>query len=363
MRDRFISNRRRFLGQSALAIAGARLGAIGGALEQLGCAASSVPVTTSLSSLAKANEWINSPPLTPQSLKGKVVLIDFCTYTCINWLRTLPYIRAWAEKYKGDGLVMIGVQTPEFEFEANLDNVRQATKAMNVPYPIAVDNDYAIWNAFDNHYWPALYFIDHAGRIRHHQFGEGDYDSSENTLRRLLADNGARNLGDKVGDVDGRGVEAAADWGNLKSPESYLGYARAEYFASPQEPVNDARRAYDFPSKLNLNQWALLGDWTIRKQGAVLNSPTGRIRLRFHSRDVHLVMGPSMRGNEIAFRVTVDGQAPFAAHGVDVDERGNGVANEQRIYQLIRQRGPIDDKIFEIEFLAPGVEAAVFTFG
>ena len=363
MRDGVNLNRRRFLGRAAITIAGARLGAIGGALEQIACAASYVPMTTELASLANANGWINSQPLTAESLKGKVVLVDFCTYTCINWLRTLPYIRAWAERYKYNGLVTIGVQTPEFEFEANIDNVRRATKAMNVAYPVAVDNDFAIWNAFDNHYWPALYFVDGTGRIRHHQFGEGDYDNSENILRRLLADNGARDLAEKVGDVDGRGVEAAADWGNLKSPESYLGYGRAAYFASPDEPVNDARHAYGLPSKLNLNQWALSGDWTIRKQGALLNSASGRIRLRFHARDLHLVMGPSVRSKSVPFRVTIDGQGPGVAHGIDVDDRGNGTAAEQRIYQLIRQPHSITDRIFEIEFLEPGIDAAVFTFG
>jgi len=316
-----------------------------------------------LPSLGGATEWLNSPPLTAADLRGKVVLIDFWTYSCINWIRSLPYVRAWAEKYKNHGLVVIGVHTPEFAFEKNVDNVRRAAKDMRVDYPIAIDNDYAIWRAFKNEYWPALYFVDAQGRIRHHHFGEGEYERSEMIIQQLLSEAGTARVGHELVSVDARGAEAAADWGSLKSPENYVGYERTENFASPGGAVLDKGRVYAAPAQLKLNDWALSGDWTVEKQAIVLNKVNGRIAYRFHARDLHLVMGPAARGASVRFRVLIDGQAPRADHGIDVDEQGNGTVTEHRLYQLIRQRKPITDRQFEIEFLDSGVEAFAFTFG
>jgi thiol-disulfide isomerase/thioredoxin len=318
---------------------------------------------TELASLERANEWLNSPPLTPSALRGKVVLIDFWTYTCINWRRTLPYVRAWAEKYKDQGLVVIGVHAPEFAFEKNIDNVRWAVKDMRIDYPIAVDNDYAIWRAFKNQYWPALYFVDAQGRVRHQYFGEGSYEQSEMVIQRLLNEARGGGIGDGLVSVDARGAEAAADWGSLKSPENYLGYERTENFASPGGAVLDKPRLYELPARLRLNEWALSGDWTVKTDTSALNKANGRIAYRFHARDLHLVMGPAAAGTSVRFRLLIDGQPPGAAHGVDVDEQGNGMVTEQRMYQLIRQAKPLADRQFEIEFLDPGVEAFAFTFG
>jgi hypothetical protein len=290
------------------------------------------------------------------------VVVDFCTYTCINWLRTLPYRRAWAEKYR-PGLVLIGVHTPEFVFEQNVDNVRRAIRQMRIEYPVVIDNDYAIWHAFGNQYWPALYFIDGPGRVRQHHFGDGAYDSSEMTIQRLLAEVGGAGPRAGLVSVGGSGVEAAPDWGNLKSPENYLGYDRTAHFVSPGGAQRDRRRVYAAPAQLRLNQWALVGEWTMGRQATVLGSPNGRIACRFHARDLHLVMGPPRPGSSVRFRVTVDGQRPGSAHGADVDEGGNGVAAEQRLYQLIRQPKPIVERRFEIEFLDAGVETFAFTFG
>jgi thiol-disulfide isomerase/thioredoxin len=326
-------------------------------------AAAELPIEGALPSLASASEWLNSQPLSAAGLRGNVVLISFWTYTCINWLRSLPYVRAWAEKYKHHGLVVIGVHTPEFEFEQNIDNVRRAAKDMRVDYPIAIDNDYALWRAFDNHYWPALYFVDAQGHIRHHQFGEGDYEQSEMILHQLLTEAGIGDIGQELVSVDAGGVEAAADWDSLRSPENYLGYERTENFASPGGAVLGARRVYAAPARLRLNQWALSGDWTVERQATVLNEANGRIAYRFHARDLHLVMGPAARGTSVRFRVLIDGQPPGAAHGLDVDDQGNGTLSEQRLYQLIRQAQPIADRLFEIEFLDAGVETFAFTFG
>lgn len=316
-----------------------------------------------------------------RDLRGKVVVISFWTYTCINWLRTLPYVRAWADKYKAYGLVVIGVHTPEFMFEHNLDNVRRAAADLRVPYPIAIDNDYAVWRAFDNHYWPALYFVDAQGQIRHHQFGEGAYDQSELVIQRLLAEaplpggNAAHvaragqpgaGSGEIVHDlvsVDARGVEAAADWDNLWSPETYLGYARAENFASPGDLRVDRRHVYAVPARLQLNQWALAGDWTVEPDATLLNTANGRIADRFHARDLNLVMEPAARGASVRFRVRIDGRPPGGAHGSDVDEHGSGTVSEPRLYHVIRQPQPIADRLFEIEFLDPGVTVYAFTFG
>ena len=316
-----------------------------------------------LTAIGRAREWLNSPRLTPEALAGKVVLVQFCTYTCINWLRTLPYIRAWERKY-GKQLVMIGVHTPEFAFEHHVDNARRALQQMRVTYPIVFDNDYAIWRAFDNNSWPALYFVDARGRVRHHHLGEGEYEQSEKVIQRLLAEAGVAGVrdGESV-PVEAAGVEAQADWATLRSPENYVGYQRTEHFASPGGIDRDRRRLYAAPARLALNQWALAGEWTMGKQATVGNTPNGRIVYRFHARDLHLVMGPPRQGVPVRFRVAIDGQPPGSAHGGDVDEGGNGTVVEQRLYQLIRQPKPIADRQFEIEFLDAGVETFAFTFG
>ncbi len=316
-----------------------------------------LPIEGELASLDGATGWLNSQPLSTADLKGKVVLVDFWTYTCINWLRTLSYIRAWAEKYEEHGLVVIGVHTPEFPFEHDVDNVREAAKEMAVEYPVALDSDYGIWRAFDNHYWPAAYVADAEGRIRHHRFGEGGYDELERIIQRLLGVDG-----DLVS-VSPDGFEAQADWANLGSPETYLGYEQAQNFASPAGASPGEGHSYVAPDRLKLNHWALAGDWTLEKRASVLNQADGRISFRFHARDVHLVMGPPERGTSVPFRVLLDGHTPGSAHGVDIDEDGHGAVAQQRLHQLIRQEGQIDDRTFEITFLAPGVEAYVFTFG
>jgi thiol-disulfide isomerase/thioredoxin len=349
------------------------IGAIGAATEtlaekkammqQMTPARVQLPIEGELPSLGGATEWLNSPPLTGAGLRGKVVLIDVWTYTCINWLRTLPYVRAWAEKYKNQGLVVIGVHSPEFAFEKDVDNVRRAAKDMRVDYPIAIDSDFAIWRALKNQYWPALYFVDAQGHIRHHHFGEGEYAESEMIIQQLLSEAGIGGIDHKLASVDARGAEAAADWGSLKSSENYVGYERTANFASPGGAVLDKRRVYAAPERLRLNHWALSGDWTVEKQLTVLNKPNGRIAYRFHARDLHLVMGPAARGASVRFRVLIDGQPPGAAHGIDVDEQGNGTVTDQRLYQLIRQPNSIADRQFEIEFLDSGLEAFAFTFG
>jgi thiol-disulfide isomerase/thioredoxin len=347
-------DRRDFLGRAAMTIAAAHLGRFGTVEANDG--------PPQLAALDGAADWVNSPPLKAAGLRGKVVLVDFCTYTCINWLRTLPYVRAWAEKYH-NGLVVIGVHTPEFAFERNLDNVRRAVRQLAIDYPIVIDNDYAIWRAFENHYWPALYFLDAGGRIRHRHFGEGEYEGSEKAIQRLLADAGAAGIGDGVVSVEGTGVQAAADWNNLRSPENYLGYERTENFASPGGVGSNDRRLFTAPARLALNQWALAGEWTMASRVSMLNGASGRIAYRFHARDVHLVMGPPQGGMPVRFRVSIDGQPPGRAHGVDVNEGGSGTVAEQRLYQLIRQPAPIVDRRFEIEFMDPGVETFAFTFG
>jgi thiol-disulfide isomerase/thioredoxin len=322
-----------------------------------------LPIEGELPSLGGATGWLNSQPLTAAGLRGKVVLIDFWTFSCINWIRTAPYVRAWAEKYRDQGLVVIGVHTPEFEFEKNLDSVRRAAKAMGILHPIAVDSNYGIWRAFDNHYWPALYFIDAGGHIRHHQFGEGGYEQSERVIQQLLAEAGSPRVATDTIRVDARGVEADADWRSLKSPENYLGYERTENFASPGGVAPGARRSYRTPEQLRLNQWAVSGSWTIGKQATVSNDANGRIAYRFHARDLHLVMGPAAGTSSVRFRVLIDGQPPGPAKGGDIDAQGNGTVSEHRLYQLIRQPGAIGSRHFEIEFLEPGVEAFAFTFG
>jgi thiol-disulfide isomerase/thioredoxin len=309
-----------------------------------------------------ATGWLNSPPLTAADLRGKVVLVDFWTYTCINWLRTLAYVRAWAEKYRDRGLVVVGVHTPEFPFERDLDNVREAAKDMRVGYPIALDSEYAVWRAFSNRYWPAVYIADAQGRIRHHQFGEGHYEECERVIQQLLRDAGAESVGDDLVSVAADGFEAQADWTSLGSPETYLGYEQAQNFASPAGDELDEPRTYAAPGSLKLNHWAVSGEWTIERGAIVLNRADGRIAFRFHARDVHLVMRPQA-GTSVPFRVLIDGEPPGDAHGLDVDEQGHGTLVQPRLYQLIRERGSVTDRTLEITFLAPGVEAYVFTFG
>jgi thiol-disulfide isomerase/thioredoxin len=314
-------------------------------------------------SLEGATTWLNSAPLTPEGLRGKVVLVDFWTYTCINWLRTLPYVRAWAKKYQDHGLVVLGVHTPEFPFEHDLENVRRAVKEMQVDYPVAVDSEYAVWSAFNNHYWPALYLVDAQGRIRHHQFGEGDYEEAERVIQQLLAKAGDESGGEDLVTLDAHGPEVAADWDDLGSGENYVGYTRTDGFASPDGAVVDERHVYTIPARLGRNEWALAGEWTMERGFAALNAANGRIAYRFHARDLHLVMGPAKQRASVRFRVRLDGQAPGEAYGSDVDEQGEGMVSEQRLHQLIRQPGAIGDRTFEIEFLDAGVEAYAFTFG
>jgi thiol-disulfide isomerase/thioredoxin len=325
-------------------------------------AAENLPVEGSLPSLSGAVEWLNSPPLTAESLKGKVVLVDFWTYSCINCLRSIPYVRAWAEKYKDQGLVVIGVHAPEFPFEKNIDNVKNAVAKLKIGYPVAIDNDYAIWRAFSNEYWPADYFIDAEGRIRHHYFGEGDYAESEKVIQQLLAEAGKGNLPAGVVSVSATGAEAAADEPDVKSPETYIGYMRAENFGSPGGAVSDAQHDYSL-ADLKLNDWGLAGNWTVGGEYATLDKKDGAISFRFHARDLHLVLGPGADGAPVHFRVTIDGAAPGESHGADINPDGEGVVTENRLYQLVRQTGPIVDRTFTIQFLDADVQAYAFTFG
>jgi Thioredoxin like C-terminal domain/AhpC/TSA family len=320
------------------------------------------PVEGQLPALHGATCWLNSAPLTADALRGRVVLVSFGTYTCINWIRSLPFVRIWADKYASQGLEVIGVQTPEFDFEKDLDGVRVALTTMDVRYPVALDSDYAVWQAFDNHYWPALYFVDAQGRIRHHRFGEGDYQESERVLQMLLAQAGA-DVDVALTRLDPQGVELPADWEQLGSSENYVGYERTQGFASPGGARPDRRHRYSAPSSLGRNQWALSGDWRMGPVATVLEEPDGAISCAFHARDLHLVMRPSGPHTSVPFRVRLDGKPPGPAHGLDIDENGQGILVQQRLYQLIRQPGPVIDRRFEIEFLGAGVEAFVFTFG
>jgi thiol-disulfide isomerase/thioredoxin len=363
MSEAISHDRRRILGGAAVMLAVGGLGMVGPVVRRVTAAPLQLPDEGQLPSLASATAWLNSPPLTAAGLRGRVVLVDFWTYTCINWLRTLPYVRAWAAKYKNQGLVVMGVHAPEFAFEKDIDRVRRAVKDGSIDYPVAIDNDHAIWRAFNNQYWPALYFVDAKGSIRHHQFGEGEYERSEMIIQQLLAEAGMGGIAHDLVSIDARGAEAAADWASLKSPENYVGYERTAHFASPGGAVLGKRRVYAVPARLRLNQWALSGDWTMEKEALVLNKAKGRIAYRFHARDLHLVMGPSGRGTAVRFRVLVDGRPPGAAHGIDVDDQGNGTATEQRLYQLIRQPKPIAERQFEIEYLDASAEAFAFTFG
>jgi cytochrome c biogenesis protein CcdA/thiol-disulfide isomerase/thioredoxin len=322
-----------------------------------------LPVEGQLPPLSGAVQWLNSPPLTAEGLRGKVVLIDFWTYSCINCLRTLPYVEAWAAKYKDQGLVVIGVHSPEFAFEKDVGNVRQAVHDLKITYPVAIDSNYAIWRAFNNEYWPAEYFVDAEGRIRHHHFGEGDDARSEQVIQQLLTEAGHGSVPGSMVAVAGQGVEAAADFDDIESPETYIGYQRAQNFASPGGAVADASHVYGDAPSLALNQWALTGDWTVQGENAVLDRATGSITYRFHARDLHLVLGPSADGKPVRFRVLIDGKPPLADHGDDTDDQGNGTVTQQRLYQLVRQAGSVTDRDFEIEFFDPGAQAFSFTFG
>ena len=311
---------------------------------------------THMPSFDGATGWLNSEPLGLAELRGRVVLVNFWTLTCINWLRQEPYVRAWSQAYRDDGLVVIGVSTPEFSFEHELDLVRHATKDRRIDYPVAIDNDYGIWSAFDNHYWPALYFVDAEGAIRDQHFGEGRYEESERVLQDLLG------VEREPAPVEGLGVEAEADWSNLRTPETYLGYGRGERLASPDGEAHNDSRAYRLPEGLGLNQWALAGEWTIGRERVVLDQPGGSISFRFHARDAHLVLSPGAR-EPIPFRVLLDGESPGPSHGVDVDEDGNGVLREGRLYQLVREHDAVRERTLEVTFVEPGAEAYAFTFG
>jgi len=314
-------------------------------------------------SLEGASGWINTPPLKLTNLRGKVVLIDFWTYTCINWRRTLPYVRAWSSKYKEQGLVVIGVHTPEFKFEYQLENVQRSIQEMNIGYPVALDNNYAVWNSFKNQYWPALYLVDAKGKLRYQKFGEGDYRESELQIQQLLKEASAKDISDEPVALRPEGFEVAADWESLASPENFLGYDRNEGFASPGGIVPDKAAVYTVPAKLTLNRWALSGEWVVGKENVRSLKTQCKIIYHFHARDLHLIMGPSKKGASIKFRILINGSAPGAAHGLDVDSNGEGTVTVQRVYQLIRQQGAITDQVFQIEFLDPEMEVFDFTFG
>jgi cytochrome c biogenesis protein CcdA/thiol-disulfide isomerase/thioredoxin len=316
-----------------------------------------------LPSLDGAVSWLNSAPLTRDSLKGKVVLIDFWTYSCINCLRAIPYVEAWSEKYKDDGLVVIGVHTPEFAFEKDRSNVSKAVQDLKITYPVAIDSNYAIWKAFNNEYWPAHYFIDAQGQIRYHHFGEGEYDKSEEVIQQLLKEKNANLKASGIVQVTASGAQAAADLGDVQSPETYIGYARQENYVSPEKIKQDAPGLYTAPGHLDVNNWGLAGKWNVGSERAMLLAAPGKIVFRFHARDLHLVLGPAKDGRPIRFRVLLDGSTPLDDHGMDVDSQGNGTVKEYRLYQLIRQKGKVEDRTFQIEFLDPDVQAFAFTFG
>jgi thiol-disulfide isomerase/thioredoxin len=322
-----------------------------------------LPVEGRLASFEGATGWLNSDPLTPEGLRGRVVLVDFWTYTCVNWLRTLPYVRAWDAKYRAAGLTVIGVHTPEFGFERDVDNVVAHTRSLGVEYPVAIDSEYGVWQAFSNHFWPAVYIADAEGRIRHHHFGEGEYAQTEMVIQQLLLDAGAQDLDQDLVDVEPRGLEVAAEWRTLQSPETYVGYGQGSGFASEDVAEFDRPHAYVGRSGLPLNYWDLTGTWTVARHAGILNEPGGRIAFQFHARDVNLVMGPLSPGTTVRFQVFLDGQAAGDSHGTDVDADGRGVVKDQGTYQLIRQPGQIRDRLFEIEFQDAGVEAYCFTFG
>jgi cytochrome c biogenesis protein CcdA/thiol-disulfide isomerase/thioredoxin len=335
----------------------------GNAMKVADNASGTLPIEGNLPPLEGAVQWLNSPPLTAQALKGKVVLVDFWTYSCINCLRTLPYVKAWAEKYRDQGLVVIGVHAPEFAFERNVGNVTKAMKDLGINYPVAIDNDYKIWRAFNNEYWPAHYFADAQGRIRYHHFGEGDYAESERVIQQLLREAGAAKVAGGLINASAEGVQLAPDMSEVQSPETYVGYQRAEHFVPETSLAPDKVSAYNPPSELALNDWSLGGQWNVGSERAISSAPASRIVYRFHARDLHLVLGPGPDGKPVRFKVLIDGKAPGDAHGTDVKADGSGSVTEQRLYQLVRQTGGVADRTFSIEFLDPGVSAYAFTFG
>ena len=341
----------------------AQIPAMGGAMKVADKAPGTLPVEGQLPPLNGAVQWLNSPPLDAQALKGKVVLVDFWTYSCINCLRTLPYVKGWAEKYRDQGLVVIGVHAPEFAFERDVGNVTKAMKELGINYPVAIDNDYKIWRAFNNEYWPAHYFADAQGRIRYHHFGEGDYAESERVIQQLLREAGAKTVADGLINADGKGVQQAPDMNQVLSPETYVGYQRAEHFVAQSGLVPDKVATYNPPANLTLNDWSLGGQWVVGAERATASAPASRIVYRFHARDLHLVLGPGAEGKPVRFKVSIDGQAPGDAHGMDVAADGSGRVTEQRLYQLVRQTDAVRDRTFTIEFLDPGVAAYAFTFG
>ena len=322
-----------------------------------------LPVEGNLPSLEGAVQWLNSPPLDAQALKGKVVLVDFWTYSCINCLRSLPYVKAWAEKYRDQGLVVIGVHAPEFAFERDINNVTKAMKDLGINYPVAIDNEFRIWRAFNNEYWPAHYFADARGRIRYHHFGEGEYAESERVIQQLLREAGAAKVADGLISAKADGVQMAPDNSEVQSPETYVGYQRAEHFVPETVLVPDQVAAYNPPAQLALNDWSLGGQWHVGPERATASAPASRIVYRFHARDLHLVLGPGADGKPVRFKVLIDGKAPGDDHGMDVAPDGSGTVTDQRLYQLVRQNGGVTDRTFSIEFLDPGASAYAFTFG
>jgi thiol-disulfide isomerase/thioredoxin len=359
--DRFTSDHPR--GGATMSVAPTPLGLVRSIAHRLAGDPLPLPIEGQLPSFEGATGWLNSEPLTAEGLRGRVVLVDFWTYTCINWLRTLPYVRAWAAKYKDAGLTVIGVHTPEFGFERNVDNVIAQSRTFGVEYPIAVDSDYGVWEAFANRFWPALYIADTEGRIRYHHFGEGEYAMAEMVVQQLLVEAGAEGVDPDLVSVEPEGFEVAADWRTLRSPETYLSYGRSAGFASPDRARFNEPYTYPQPSRLSLNEWAPSGTWTLAQHAAVLNDAPGAIAFQFQARDVNLVMGPSARGTSVPFRVLLDGTAPGDGHGFDVDDKGNGTLADQRLYQLVRQTGRVQERLVEIEFHDAGAEAYCFTFG
>lgn len=346
------------------AMTGAMTGSMtGGAMMSNSSHARGSPIEGEMPSLTGAVSWLNSAPLTSSGLRGKVVMIDFWTYSCINCLRALPYVKQWYAQYKDRGFVVIGIHAPEFAFEKNEGNVKRAVRDLGITYPVALDNNYAIWQAFNNQYWPAHYFIDAMGQIRGHHFGEGNYEESEQTIRRLLDEAGAHDLPTVASNIKNEGVQAASDQHQVSSPETYVGYERAKSFVSPGDFARDQSRTYTAPVDLRLNDWALIGMWRVDPEKAVSTAGGGKVTFRFHARDLHLVLGPGTDGKGVRFRVTVDGKEPGKDHGVDVDGGGTGVAREQRLYQLLRQTDGVQDRTFTIEFLDAGVQVYSFTFG
>jgi thiol-disulfide isomerase/thioredoxin len=333
-----------------------------GVSDQTAPFVSNLPIEGIAPSLDGAVAWLNSKPLTAAELKGKVVLVDFWTYSCINCIRTIPYVKAWAEKYADQGLVVVGVHAPEFAFEKNINNVRTAVAGFKIGYPVAIDNDYRIWRAFDNSYWPAHYLVDAKGRVRYHNFGEGNYAETEKAIQDLLHEAGGKMQASAAVDPDAKGIEAAPDLADIRSGETYIGYERATGFASTESVKADAPRDYSIADP-GVNEWGLSGTWTIGAEKAALDKPDGAIRYRFSARDLHLVLGPGLSGKPIRFRVSVDGKAPGENHGADTDANGYGTVSATRLYQLVRQAGDVQPHNFEIRFLDPGVEAYAFTFG